>query len=102
MVVKWNGVMSEERDLIGGTAQGSIFGIWRYLTSSNENAACVPEDCNYKFVDDLTVLEKVNLLVIGLASYNAHASVPSHIPDNNQFIPTEHLESQKYLNQIQE
>ena len=102
MVVKWNGVMSEERDLIGGTAQGSIFGIWSYLTSSNENAACVPEDCNYKFVDDLTVLEKVNLLVIGLASYNAHASVPSHIPDHNQFIPAEHLESQKYLNQIQE
>ena len=49
-----------------------------------------------------SVLEKINLLLIGLASVNSRISVPSNIPDHNMFIPAEHLKSQKYLNEIQE
>ena len=37
-----------------------------------------------------------------LASSNLHATVPSNIPDHNQFIPKENLRSQEYLEQIQE
>ena len=103
MKVKWNGLTSSERELYGGGPQGATFGIWEYLTQSNNSADCVTNpDYRYKFVDDLTVLEKINLLVIGLASFNCQASVPSNIPAHNQIIPAEHLKSQEYLKQIQE
>ena len=102
MKVKWKGVLSNSRDLIGGGPQGSIFGIWEYLTQSNENADCVPEDYRFKFVDDLTILEKINLLMIGLASFNVHQSVSSEIPVHNQIIPAQHLKMQKYLKDIKD
>ena len=102
MKVKWKGVLSKSRDLIGGGPQGSIFGIWEYLTQSNENANCVPENYRFKFVDDLTILEKVNLLMIGLASFNIHHSVASDIPSHNQIIPAENLKMQNYLKDIKQ
>ena len=102
MKVKWHGVTSTERDLIGGGPQGATFGIWEYLAQSNSSADCVDPAYRFKFVDDLTVLEKINLLVIGLASFNCHTTVPSHIPAHNQIIPGEHLQSQDYLDRIKE
>ena len=102
MKVKWNGSMSTERKLNGGGPQGATFGIWEYLVQSNESADCVSPDYRLKFVDDLTVLEKVNLLLVGLASFNCHATVPSDIPAHNQFIPSEHLKSQEYLEKIKQ
>ena len=80
--------------------RGATFGIWEYLVQSNESADCVSPDNRFKFVDDLTVLEKINLLMIGLASFNCHQSVPSDIPDHNQFIPAESLKSQEFLEKI--
>ena len=61
-------------------------------------------DPNYrfKFVDDLTVLEKINLLTIGLASFNCKQNVPSDIHTYNTIIPASQLESQRHLNNIQE
>ena len=102
MKVKWNGITSTERKLNGGGPQGATFGIWEYLAQSNNSADCVTQDYRFKFVDDLTVLEKINLLVIGLASFNCHTTVPSNIPAHNQFIPTQHLKSQEYLDKIRE
>ena len=102
MTVKWNGLKSTERKLNGGGPQGATFGLWEYLVQSNDNSDCVEPEYRFKFVDDLTVLEKVNLLLIGLASINPHASVPSDIPEHNQLIPAENLQSQKYLENIQE
>ena len=102
MKVKWNGLTSSERELNGGGPQGATFGIWEYLVQSNDNSDCVDPEYRYKFVDDLTILEKINLLIIGLASFNCQATVPSNIPSHNQFIPAEHLESQEYLKKIQE
>ena len=98
MTVKWNKLKSAERKLIGGGPRGHIWS----LVQSNDNSDCVNPDYRFKFVDDLTVLEKVNLLLIRLASINAHASVPSDIPEHNQLIPAENLQSQKYLECIQE
>ena len=100
MRVKWKGLLSQPRELIGGGPQGSTFGIWEYLCQSNENAACVPPDYRYKFVDDLTILEKIDLLSIGLASFNYRSSVPSHIPTHGQLIPNEKLKTQEYLDYI--
>ena len=100
MKVKWNGEVSSERNLNGGGPQGATFGIWEYLAQSNNNADCIDPSYKFKFVDDLSVLEKVNLLTIGLASFNSHATVPSNIPDHNQFIPAENLKTQEYLDKI--
>ena len=102
MQVKWHNKMSSVRNLNGGGAQGALFGIWEYLAQSNKNADCVEPENRFKFVDDLSTLEILNLLIIGLASINPKVSVPSDMPFHNQFIPGEHLKSQAYLNHINE
>ena len=53
-----------------------------------------------KFVDDLTILEIVNLLTIGISSFNIKQSIPSDIKESNQYIPPENLKSSEYLEQI--
>ena len=53
-----------------------------------------------KFVDDLTILEIINLLTIGISSFNLKQEVPNDIPTHNQIIPSEHLQSQKWLEEI--
>ena len=72
------------------------------LAQLNVSANCVDPENRFKFEDDLTVLEKVNLLITGLASFNIKASVPNDIPIHNQIILSHHLKSQEYLNSIQE
>ena len=72
-----------------------------YLVQSNNSADCVSPENRFKFVDDLTVLEKVNLLLVGLASFNCHNSVPSDIATHNQLIPPEHLKTKVYLEENQ-
>ena len=100
MSVKWKGVRSKIRDLYGGGAQGSYFGILEYLSQGNDSAAMVSVEDKFKFVDDLSILEIIDLLNIGIASYNIKQHVPSDIPLHNQFIPAVNLESQKWLNEI--
>ena len=81
-------------------SKGATFDIWEYLAQSNNSADCVNPDYRFKFVDDLTFLEKINLLVIGLASFNPKVRVPSEIPVHNQSIPAQHLDSQEFVNNI--
>ena len=102
MTVKWHGKASSTRDLNGGGPQGATFGIWEYLAQSNSNADCVSSENRFKFVDDLTILEKINLLIVGLCSYNVKSSVPNDIATHNQFIPASSLKSQAYLDNIKE
>lgn len=102
MQVKWHGVLSEIRNLNGGGPQGSSFGILEYLSQSNDNSENVPVDERFKFIDDLTVLEIISLLNVGLASHNPKVNVPNDININNQMIPPEHLKTQKYVNDIDE
>ena len=100
MKVKWHGQLSEVRDLKGGGPQGSTFGIWEYLSQSNDNANCINPQDRFKFVDDLSFIEVIKLLSVGMASYNTKVHVPSNIPSHNQIIPAKHLKSQQYLNII--
>ena len=74
--------------------------MWEYLSQSNDNADCIDVEDRFKFVDDLTILEIVNLLTIGLSSYNIKKHVPSDIATHGQFIACEDLKSQDWLNQI--
>ena len=86
----------------GGGPQGSTFGIWEYLSQSNDNANNISESDRFKFVDDLTFLEIIHLLSVGLASYNLRAHVPSNIATHNQIIPAVNLKSQKQIEEINE
>ena len=56
----------------------------------------------FKFIDDLSVLEIVNLLTVGITSFNLKLEVPTDIPTHNQFIPAENLKSQNWLDKINE
>ena len=51
-------------------------------------------------MDDLTVLEIVNLLTVGLCSLNIKSQVPNDIGDHNQYIDPLNLKSQEYLDNI--
>ena len=84
----------------GGGPAGATIGFLEYLSQSNDSADCVAPEDRFKFVDDLTVLEILNLLTIGMSSLNVKYSVPNDIPDHNQFISPNYLKSQEYLNTI--
>ena len=100
MTVKWHGCKSTKRDLNGGGPAGSTLGLLEYLSQSNNNADVVSPEDRFKFVDDLTALEIVNLLTVGLTSFHLKVSVPNDIPCHNQYIQPEKLKTQEYLNEI--
>ena len=100
MSFKWLGCHSVPRNIHGGGPQGATFGILEYLSQSNNRADLVSEDDRYKFVFDLSVLEIVDLLTVGITSYNLEQHVPSDIPVHNQYIPASNLKSQYWLDEI--
>lgn len=100
MIVKWKGKFSSKRNLNGGGPQGGTLGIWEYLSQTNGNLDFVDQDLQYKFVDDATVLEIVNLLSIGLASPFFKSRVASNIAIDCKIVPSHNLKSQKYLDEI--
>ena len=100
MSVKWKDVMSVTKRLKGGGPQGSTKGVLSYMSQSNNNADSVPLEDRYKYFDDLTVVEVINLLNIGLSTARVKDTVPSDLPEHNQLIDSKHLKSQKYLDSI--
>ena len=102
MFVKWMGEMSDMKELNGGGPQGALWGILEYLSISNDNTNFINNKEKFKFIDDLSILEKINLLCIGLSSYNYKSNVASDMVENGYFLPPENLSSQTYLNNISE
>ena len=51
-------------------------------------------------MDDLSFIEIIFLVSVGIASSNLHAHVPSDIPTHNQIIPGENLKTQEHLDKI--
>ena len=101
MMVKWNGVTSTSRVLNGGGTQGDLMGILEYLAQTNENTEFIPVEDRYKFIDDLSTLEIINLISVGLASYNFNMHVPSDINiEHNQYLPPQNIKSNSYLEKI--
>ena len=100
MKVNWNGETSSTRCLNGGGPQGGLMGILEYLSPTNNNADFLPDDERFKFIDDLSTLEIINLISVGLSSYNSKLHVPSDIAEHNQFLPPANLKSQKYLDNL--
>ena len=77
-------------------------GILEYLSQTNNNADFLPDDERFKFIDDLSILDIINLISIGLSSYNTKLHVPSDVAQHNQFIPPANLKSQQYLDNLSE
>ena len=102
MTVKWQGVTSSTRDVPGGWPQGCTFALLEYKSISNNNADHVSPDKKFKFVDDLSLLEKLNLILLGLCSYNFKNHVASDIGINQKYLPSEYIQSQQNLNEIEE
>lgn len=100
MIVKWHGCKSKPKNINGGGPQGSIFGILEYLSQSNDNADMVPSSDRFKFVDDLSTLEIIELISIGLSHYNLKKHVPSDILTSNLYLPSEKLKTQQWLTEI--
>ena len=102
MSVKWCGHQSEVHRINGGGPHGATISILEYLAQSNKSSECVSKESRFRFIDDLSILETINLLTVGLTCLNIKRQVPSDILSNNRFIPPENLESQKWLNEINE
>ena len=61
-------MVSVTKRLKGGGPQGSTKGVLSYMSQSNNNADTVPLEDRFKYFDDLTVVEIVNLLNIGIST----------------------------------
>ena len=81
-------------------AMGSNLGNWEFDSQTNHNSDCVLENNRFKFVNDLSILEIINLLNIEIASHNMKHQIPSDIPEHVQVIPASHLKSQTYIEEI--
>ena len=101
MSVKWHNKRSALRHIKGGGPQGATLGLLEYISQSNSNADCVNVHDRFKFIDDLSILEIINLLTVGLTSHDFKAQVPSDVPLHNQIIPAENLKSQEWLKAIE-
>ena len=86
--------------LKGGGPQGALWGILEYLSQSNSNTNFLRSDRKFKFIDDLSILEMINILSIGISSYDFKHHVASDIPQNGYFIKNENLQTQDYPNKI--
>ena len=77
-------------------------GILEYISQTSGNFDFIEDDVKYKFIDDASILEEVNLKEVGLCSYYYHQHVPSDVPIDSQWIPPTNLQSQQYLDKISE
>ena len=93
MLVKWKGLRSTVLLLPGGGPRG--LGIEEYLSQSKNKVEFLDRSKKFKFIDDLSIVEIINLLGIGLASYKVHSHIHSGIGTENFSLPTENLKSQK-------
>ena len=100
MSVKWNGKFSTPYPLLGGGAQGGELGQLEYLVQSNNNTDFLDDKWKYKFIDDLSILEVINLVLCGLASYDFKTHVASDVAVHGNFLPIQNVQSQNYLDKI--
>jgi hypothetical protein len=58
--------------------QGALWGILEYPSQSNGKTNFISQEKKFKFIDDLSILEVINIMSIGIASYNFHACCIRH------------------------
>ena len=99
MTVKFNQVESKLYTLIGGGPQGSQIGQNQYLAASFDNAESVDDDDQFKYCDDLQILELV-LFANLLEEYDFTQHVASDIGIGQAFLPPEKCQTQINLNTV--
>ena len=102
MQVKWHGIISTLRDMAGGGPQGCHLGQLEFSSQSNDSGACVASEDRFKFVDDMSLLELINLITIGISSYNFRNHVASDISTDQKFLPPQNCSSQRDLDSVQQ
>jgi hypothetical protein len=75
--------------------QGSSVGLLEYDSQSNTNTELLSVEDKFKFVDHLSTLEVINLIMAGLTSYNFKQHVASDIGTDNLY--SENIQSQKNM-----
>ena len=100
MKVKWKKKLSTMRDLPGSGPQGSTLGLIGCDSQSNDNTDFVSPEDKFKFVDDLSTLEKINVITIGLTSYNFKQHVASDVGVDQLFLPNENIQAQSHMDSI--
>jgi hypothetical protein len=100
MKVKWQNQLSTVRDLPGVGPQGSSVGLLEYDSQSKTNTEFLSVEDKFKFVDDLSTLEVINLIMAGLTSYNFKQHVASDIGTDHLYLPSENIQSQKNMDNI--
>ena len=99
MLVKMNGQQWESFDLIGGGPQGSLVGQLLYIIASDDVAEEIPEEDQFKYIDDLLALEAIN--VEGkLVDYDVFQHVPSNLAPGQSFLPPDKFKTQRYNDHI--
>ena len=73
-----------------------------YLSQSNNNTDFVDPEEKFKFIDDLSIIEVLNLINIGLSSYNFHQHVASDIGIENSYLDASNIKAQTYLDKVAE
>ena len=81
----------------GGGPQGATIGIIEYVSQVSNNTECLNDDRKFKYIDDLSILEVINLISIGLSSYNFKHHVANDIALEDHYIQPPNLQSQSYL-----
>ena len=101
MSVKWHDCFSTPILINGGGPQGATLGILVYLSLSNSCSKFIETDNKYRFIDDLTVLEIVDLLSLKIEKFDVQKSVPNDIPVHNNIVDPEELVTQANLNNLE-
>ena len=70
----------------GGGAQGGLPGIIEYLSQTNDCADFLKSDEKYRYIDDLSILEIINLISVGISSYNCKSQIPNDMKVGNTYI----------------
>ena len=98
--VKWHGTLSAIRSMPGGGPQGCHLGQLEYLSQNNDSGGSVPEEDRFKFIDDMSLLEIINLLACGLLTFDFSQQVPSDILIDGKYLPTQNCKSQQILDDV--
>ena len=96
MKVKWRGLSRKVWALLGDGPRD----IEEYLSQSNRNVDFLSQDKKYKFIDDLSIIEMLNLISIALSSYNFQQHVASDFAIGNETLEPKDAKSQEYLDNI--
>ena len=72
-----------------------------YISQSNDNTDFMSLADKFKFLDDLSILEIINLLMINMSSYDFMKHVPSDAPLDHMYVQPTELMTDSWLENIQ-